>query len=119
LTAELGEPNAFRDVKYLNIPTLDLTAPTREQLRIMAEFIEQESRMGIVYVHCKAGYSRSVAAVAAFLIQSGISGSGGHAFEIVKTALPSVVIRPEIWQAFDCGEEASDCKSNSAAVHMF
>jgi protein-tyrosine phosphatase len=99
LTAEFSEAKAFRGVKYLNIPILDLTAPTPEQLRVMAEFIEEESRNGVVYVHCKAGYSRSVAAVAAYLIGSGACVSGADAFEIVKVARPSLVIRPELWRA--------------------
>jgi protein-tyrosine phosphatase/membrane-associated phospholipid phosphatase len=105
LTAEFSEAKAFRGVKYLNMPVLDLTAPTREQLRVMAEFIEQEARKGVVYVHCKAGYSRSVAAVAAYLIESGVCASGADGFEIVKAARPSVVIRPEIWSAFEGGGE--------------
>jgi membrane-associated phospholipid phosphatase len=103
LTAEFSEAEAFRGVKYLNIPILDLTAPTREQLRGMAVFIEEQSRNGVVYVHCKAGYSRSVAAVAAYLVASGACVSGSDAFEVVKAARPSVVIRPEIWQAFEGG----------------
>jgi protein-tyrosine phosphatase/membrane-associated phospholipid phosphatase len=101
LTAEFSEARAFRGVKYLNIPILDLTAPTREQLRAMAEFIEAESREGVVYIHCKAGYSRSAAAVAAYLIESGECGSGAEAFEIVKAARPSVAIRSEIWRALE------------------
>lgn len=101
LTAEFSEAKPFHAVNYLNIPILDLTAPTREQLRGMAAFIEGESRNGVVYVHCKAGYSRSAAAIAAYLIESGASSSDVDAFEIVKAARPSVVIRPEIWRAFD------------------
>ncbi|HUS36826.1 MAG TPA: phosphatase PAP2/dual specificity phosphatase family protein [Verrucomicrobiae bacterium] len=103
LTAEFSEAKAFRGVKYLNVPILDLTAPPPEQLGVMAEFIKQESRNGVVYVHCKAGYSRSAAAVAAYLIESGACGSGADAFQIVKAARPSVVIRPEIWRAFEGG----------------
>ena len=99
LTAEFSEAKAFRRLKYLNIPLLDLTAPTQEQLRAMAEFIEDASRDGVVYVHCKAGYSRSAAAVIAYLLKSGRCESNEHAVEIVRTARPSVVIRPEIWAA--------------------
>lgn len=112
LTAEFSEATAFRGVKYLNIPISDLTAPTREQLRSMAEFIAEESRNGFVYVHCKAGYSRSAAAVAAYLIESGACRSGAEAFAIVQAARPSVVIRPEIWQALE--GEGRGCRALDA-----
>ena len=55
LTAEFSESAPFRSVKYRNVPVLDLTAPTFEQLEEMAAFIEEESSKGIVYVHCKIG----------------------------------------------------------------
>ena len=63
LTAEFSAPRAFRKLRYRNIPILDLTAPTIEQLEEMATFIAAEAERGIVYVHCKIGYSRSAAAV--------------------------------------------------------
>lgn len=113
LTAEFSEATAFRRVKYLNIPVLDLTAPTRKQLREMGKFIERESRNGVVYVHCKAGYSRSVAAVAAYLIERGSCKSGAEAFEIMRAARPSIVIRSEIWKAFEREEvwARPDCQT--------
>ena len=96
LSAEFSEAKPFRDLRYRNIPVLDLTAPTRAQLLEMASFIADQSRNGIVYVHCKIGYSRSASAVAASLILSGTVGTAEKAFALIRRARPSVVIRPEV-----------------------
>ena len=65
----------------------------------MADFIDEHSQNGIVYVHCKIGYSRSAAAVGAWLLKTGkISGVEG-ALALIRRARPSVVIRPEIISA--------------------
>src|SRR5438128_5081636 len=68
LSAEFSEAKPFRKINYRNIPVLDLTAPTQAQLAQMGEFIGNHSRDGAVYVHCKIVYSRSAAAVAAYLL---------------------------------------------------
>jgi protein-tyrosine phosphatase len=99
LTAEFGETEAFRRVLYRNIPILDLTAPTPEQLEEMGEFITEQSRYGVVYVHCKIGYSRSAAAIAAYLIMSGEARGANEAFDMLRRARPSIVIRPEVVRA--------------------
>jgi protein-tyrosine phosphatase/membrane-associated phospholipid phosphatase len=101
LTAEFSEVKAFRDLIYRNIPVLDLTAPTQAQLHEMARFIGENSRNGIVYVHCKIGFSRSAAAVAAYLIMSGQTNRAADAFAIIKRARPSIIIRPEIFATLD------------------
>jgi protein-tyrosine phosphatase len=99
LSAEFSEAKAFRAIGYKNIPILDLTAPTLGQLMEMASFISEQSQKGIVYVHCKIGYSRSAAAVAAYLIMSGRASSIDEAVASIRGARPSVVIRPEIMSA--------------------
>ena len=81
---------------YCNIPVLDLTAPTIDQLGKMAKFIDKESKSGIVYVHCKIGYSRTAAAAAAYLLESGRAGSVSEAIELLRKVRPSLVVRPEI-----------------------
>lgn len=96
LTAEFSEAKPFLGVRYLNIPILDLTAPSQEQLQDMAAFIAEHSRKGVVYVHCKIGYSRSAAAVAAHLLMTGQVGSLDEALDILRAARPSIVIRPEV-----------------------
>jgi predicted protein tyrosine phosphatase len=99
LSAEFSEAKPFRKINYRNIPVLDLTAPTQAQLAEMGEFISNHSRNGAVYVHCKIGYSRSAAAVAAYLIMSGKANTAEEAFAIIRRVRPSVVIRPEVISA--------------------
>jgi membrane-associated phospholipid phosphatase len=99
LTAEFSEAPLFLAVRYLNVPLLDLTAPTQEQLQQVAAFIEEESRSGSVYVHCKVGYSRSAAAVGAWLLASGRVGSVEEALDLLRKARRSIIIRPETVEA--------------------
>jgi protein-tyrosine phosphatase/membrane-associated phospholipid phosphatase len=96
LSAEFSETKPFRKIIYRNIPILDLTAPTHAQLVEMGEFIGNHSRIGVVYVHCKIGYSRSAAALAAYLIMSGKTQTAEEAFAMIRRVRPSVVIRPEV-----------------------
>jgi protein-tyrosine phosphatase/membrane-associated phospholipid phosphatase len=99
LSAEFSEAKRFRKINYRNIPILDLTAPTHAQLAEMGEFVGNHSQNGTVYVHCKIGYSRSAAAVAAYLIMSGKANTAEEAFAIIRRVRPSVVIRPEVISA--------------------
>jgi protein-tyrosine phosphatase len=96
VTAEFSEPAAFLGLEYRNVPVLDLTAPSPAQLMEMATFISNQALAGIVYVHCKIGYSRSAAAVAAYLLRSGRAQTVEQALESVRRARPTVAIRPEI-----------------------
>jgi protein-tyrosine phosphatase len=64
-----GSINA--EAKYLNIPVLDLTEPSKEQLEFAAAFIAEQRSKGKVYVHCALGVSRSVSAVNAYTVLAG------------------------------------------------
>ena len=99
LTAEFDEAKPFLTVAYRNIPVLDLTAPTQQQLHEMADFIEQHAANGVVYVHCKIGYSRSAAAVAAYLLRSGQFAGLDEVASKLRSIRPSIVIRPEVVRA--------------------
>ncbi|WP_412726810.1 diacylglycerol kinase family protein [Alteromonas sp. D210916BOD_24] len=57
------------DFRYLNIPVLDHTSPTPEQLVHAINWLRQQSEEGKnVVVHCALGRGRSVLVVAAYLL---------------------------------------------------
>jgi membrane-associated phospholipid phosphatase len=97
LTAELPEARPFASLAhYRNLPVMDLTAPTPGQLREAVEFISgQVEGRGVVYVHCKAGYSRSAAVAAAYLVHTGRAASAAAAVATVRESRRGVIIRPE------------------------
>jgi protein phosphatase len=65
----------------------------------MADFIARHSTTGIVYVHCKIGYSRSAGAIGAFLLASGHATSLNEAIRTLRKVRPSIVIRREVLDA--------------------
>jgi protein-tyrosine phosphatase/membrane-associated phospholipid phosphatase len=95
LTAEFSAPPSFLRIKYLQLPMMDLTAPTAEQLNTAIEFIEHQSAIGIVYVHCKVGYSRTAAVAGAYLLASGRAANVDDAITMLRQARPTIIIRPE------------------------
>jgi 1-acyl-sn-glycerol-3-phosphate acyltransferase/membrane-associated phospholipid phosphatase len=99
LTMEFDETPAFTNVVYKNIPVLDLTAPSPEALSEAVRFLNEESRRGIVYVHCKIGYSRSAAAVAAWLLAAGHARTVEEAVGAIRRVRPQVIVRPEAMEA--------------------
>ena len=96
LTGEFSESRAFRALPYLNLPVLDLTAPSRDELRAGVAFINAHRQQGAVYVHCKIGYSRSAAVVASWLMDAGLSVNAGDAAARIRAVRPSVIVRPEV-----------------------
>ena len=65
----------------------------------MVSFIGREAETGIVYVHCKIGYSRTAAVAAAYLLRSRLAASVSEALDLVRSARSAVVIRPEVLAA--------------------
>jgi protein phosphatase len=95
LTAEFSEAPAFLGLVYQNIQILDLTGLNAAQLQKSVGFISEHEKKGIVYVHCKVGYSRTAAAAGAYLLASGQAITAGEAVALLRAARPSIVIRPE------------------------
>jgi protein-tyrosine phosphatase len=71
------------EVKVLNLPTRDKTAPTLENLKKGAKFIEEEIKKGgKVYIHCRFGEERGPTMAIAYLIWTGLTFD--DAFKLVK-----------------------------------
>ena len=99
LTSEFSETREFLEVNYLNIPILDLTGLPGRQLAEAVEFITKHAEKGVVYVHCKIGYSRSAAAVGAYLLASGRAAAIEESLTIQRNARPKIVFRTEVVEA--------------------
>lgn len=95
LTAEFSEAAPLRRLHYLSLQALDLTALTPEQLNRAADFIHEHSQRGIVYVHCKVGYSRSASVIGAFLMKYGHCTSVAETLAFVRRQRPGIIFRPE------------------------
>lgn len=90
LTAELSLDPAARD--YASHPVLDLTVPSKATLAQAAQSIERLRSRGPVLVCCALGYSRSAAAVSAWLLATGRARSVDEAASAVSAARPRVVL---------------------------
>jgi hypothetical protein len=99
LGAELSEVPPLPALNYLCVPILDLTAPTPEQLDLAARFISAEAESGQVYVHCKIGYSRSAAAIAAYLVFSQRAETVTDAIALIRRLRPEIVMSPATLKA--------------------
>jgi 1-acyl-sn-glycerol-3-phosphate acyltransferase/membrane-associated phospholipid phosphatase len=95
LTADLDEVPSFRNIAYRNIQTLDLTALSADALDEAVGFMTDHIRRGVVFVHCKVGYSRCVSVAGAYLLASGLARTTDDALDIIRAARPQIVARPE------------------------
>ena len=86
-------------IAYHPLPVMDLTAPTPAQLDEAVDFIRRESARGVVYVHCKVGYSRTAAVAGAYLLAEKIAATAEEAVNLLRSARPTIVIRPEARQS--------------------
>lgn len=107
LTTEFSESALLRDRgDYHNLPILDLTAPTPAQLQRGIAFIRNNIEDKTVYVHCKAGYSRTAAVVGAYLLDSGCVTNVDAAMAHMRDARSPFVIRPEVVTALHQFEDS-------------
>lgn len=68
------DQSKYPDMKFLHLPTMDQTAPTMEQLRLGASFIQRElDAGGKVYVHCLHGEGRGPSMAIAYLVSTGLT----------------------------------------------
>ncbi|GGF59084.1 ser/threonine protein phosphatase [Azorhizobium oxalatiphilum] len=90
LCAELPMPRGA--TAYAFVPALDLVAPSAETLRTAARAIESQRAQGPVLVCCALGFSRSVAAVAVWLLMTGRARTPDEAIAILRAARGRIVI---------------------------
>ncbi|HSZ54776.1 MAG TPA: dual specificity protein phosphatase family protein [Tepidisphaeraceae bacterium] len=95
LSGEFSEAPPFTSVEYCQLSVMDLTAPTMDQLAQALDFIRSHIESGIVYVHCKAGYSRTAAVAGAYLLSCGRAQSADEAVQMLRDCRRGIVLRPE------------------------
>jgi protein-tyrosine phosphatase/membrane-associated phospholipid phosphatase len=92
LTCELQETPPLRGLQYCNLPVLDLTTPTAEQLDAAAAFItECRRRQENVFVHCALGCSRSVDVVLEYLVRQRVVNSADEALLHIRRTRPQAL----------------------------
>ncbi|HEX4797463.1 MAG TPA: dual specificity protein phosphatase family protein [Humisphaera sp.] len=95
LASEFSEPPAMRRLAYLQLNILDLTSPTPAQIEQAITFIQSHSANGIVYIHCKIGYSRTAAIAGAYLMACGLAENPEQAIAMLGRARHGIIIRRE------------------------
>lgn len=96
LTGEFPASRPFLRVPYCNVQVADLTAPSLEQLCRAVAFADEHKSRGKVYVHCKAGYSRTAAVAGTILLSADRSSTVEQVLTMLRAARAGIVIRPEI-----------------------
>ena len=90
LTAEL--PVDTTGIVYRGVPMLDLVAPAVEELDAAVTSIDDLSSKRPTLICCALGYSRSAAALAAWLTASGRSPSISESIALVRTRRPRIAL---------------------------
>ena len=73
IRARAGLPD-LGEIQFLHLPTIDMTAPSLQNLQKGVEFIDLHLKAGgKVYVHCAAGEGRGPSLVAAYLVSTGLT----------------------------------------------
>ena len=79
-------------LRAYNVPMLDLVRPTEQQLKEAVAVIETCRTERPTLVCCALGYSRSAAAVAAWLVSTGRASSMEEAVGMILQRRPRVVL---------------------------
>lgn len=90
LTAEL--PFNTTGIVYRGVPMLDLVAPAVSELDAAVAAIDELSSKRPTLVCCALGYSRSAAALAAWLTASGRSSSPDESIAWIRACRPKIVL---------------------------
>ncbi|CAH0391747.1 unnamed protein product [Bemisia tabaci] len=99
-TAEEYKKNG---IEFLQLPTIDIfAAPCQDKLAKGVKFIDsiKETKNGSVYVHCKAGRTRSATLVGCYLIKKN-NWNPQQAVDFMKSKRSHILLGPKQWQAMD------------------
>jgi len=100
--SNLGPQWADLGVKFLQLPTTDMfTSPSQEHLQTGVRFIREviaENEGSSVYVHCKAGRTRSATLVGCYLMEE-YGHSPEEAVAFMADKRPHIWIHDKQWQA--------------------
>lgn len=79
-------------IPHLWLPTKGGTAPSREQIQELQNFVESQNRLGhAVAIHCTSGRRRTGTMLASYLIHTGSSYES--AIQTIQDANPDVELR--------------------------
>ena len=79
-------------IPYLWLPTKGGTAPSREQIQELQNFVDEQNRLGhAVAVHCTSGRRRTGTMLASYLIWAG--SSYDEAMQTIQDANPNAELR--------------------------
>lgn len=92
MTAEFPENREFLKLPYKNIPLLDWTAPSQQQLDEAVSFIHEHGKEGTVYVHCALGLSRGACVAAAWMLAEGKAANVEDAIDLLQSKRPGVIL---------------------------
>ncbi len=90
LTAELGAARFVRELRYLNLPLLDGTAPSLEQLKSSVSWMNEHVQSGPLLVHCALGHGRSATVAAAFLASGQRALGASEVLKKIEAVRPGV-----------------------------
>jgi len=119
LTGESSETAVLRKIAYRQLPIMDLTAPTPQQIEEGIGFIREHVGSGKVYVHCKIGYSRTAAIAGAYLLATGQASDAEAAVEMLRNARPSIIIRGEAMTAIRAVDGVLNLTAQTALPSAF
>jgi len=88
-------------IKFLQLPTRDIfEAPCQTMLKEGVEFIKKLKDEGTIYVHCKAGRTRSATLVACYLVEEN-KWTPAEAISYMKSCRPHVLLGSQQQKAIE------------------
>lgn len=93
LTSEFPEPAAVRTgTRYINLPTLDATAPAPAALMAAIRGLQPHEH---IFIHCAQGHGRTAMAAIALLLHRGQERNVADGLRLLKAIRPGVSLSPD------------------------